>query len=182
MVFSRLQLSERNLVLTGYVEPNKPRIGRQVAQRLNKSFVDVSARIEGQLGDDIDTLRAIYGERHLKTVEAEIMEEVLLRRGAVIRVNGSTLMHSDHYAALQQTSIMVCLVARLDSILQRLHMTLGARYHNPAERGAELGHLRREWAVRQRDNLHELDMTYKSEAAMVDDIVGLWQNLAVQRA
>ena len=39
---SSLQLTEGNLILTGYIEPNKPRIGRQVAQQLRMPFVDVA--------------------------------------------------------------------------------------------------------------------------------------------
>lgn len=174
MVFN-LPLTERNLVITGYIEPNKPRIARQVAERLRMPFVDMEARIEERFGEDINTIRNSYGERRLKTVEAEIMEEILLYRNAVLRINGSTLMHSEHYERMQSNSIMLCLVARLDAILQRMHLTLGARYHDPAERGRELSHLRREWAIRKKPNLLELDVTYKAEPAMITDIISLWQ-------
>ena len=175
------QLTERNLVLTGYIEPNKPRLGRQVAQQLRMPFVDVEEVIEQRMGESVDVIREQYGERRLKTVECEIMEEVLLHRNAVIRVSGSTLVHSEHYERLQQTSVMICLVARLDAILQRMHLTLGARYHNPYERGTQLGHLRREWAVRDKQELYELDFTYHDEAAMVTDIIRLWQMVAIER-
>lgn len=180
-MFSGLQLTERNLVLTGYVEPNKPRIGRQIAERLRLPFVDVEQRIEQLTGDDVQTIRETFGERRLKAIEGEIMEEVLLYRRAVIRVNGSTLMHSDHYESLQATSIMVCLVASLDSVLQRMHLTLGARYHNPAERQAELGKLRRAWEVRKKPNLYERNVTYKNEDAIIEDVLALWQNVSIER-
>ena len=176
-----LQITERNLVLTGYIEPNKPRIGRQVAQQLRMPFVDVAELIELRTGDSVDVIREQYGERRLKTVEIEIMNEVLLHRNAVIRVSGSSLMHSDHYERLQQTSVVVCLVARLDAILQRMHLALGARYHNPYERGTQLGHLQREWAVRKKEGLHELDFTYHDEETMIADILALWQQVAIER-
>jgi shikimate kinase len=176
-----LQLTERNLVLTGYIEPNKPRLGRQVAQQLRMPFVDVAELIEQRMGESVDVIREQYGERRLKTVETEIMEEVMLHRNAVIRVSGSTLIHSEHYERLQQTSVIMCLVARLDAILQRMHIALGARYHNPYERGAQLGSLRREWTVRSKAGLHELDFTYHDEATMVADIITLWQQVAIER-
>lgn len=181
-MFSGLQLTERNLVLTGYVEPNKPRIGRQIAEQLRLPFVDVEQRIEQLTGDDVQTIRDNYGERRLKSVETEIMEEVLLYRRAVIRVNGSTLMHSDHYEQLQATSVMICLVASLDSVLQRMHLALGARYHNPAERQAELGKLRREWEIRKKPSLYELNVTYKNEDAIIEDVLELWQQASIERA
>lgn len=181
MVFE-LPLSERNLILTGYIEPNKPRIGRQVAERLSMPFVDVEAQIAERLGDDLQVIRRSYGERRLKAGESEVMDEVLLRRRTVIRVLGSTLLHSEHLERMQENGIVICLVARLDAILQRLHLTLGARYHDPAERAVALGDLKREWAVRGRPGIYELDVTDLDELATVQAISDLWQNLAIERA
>ena len=180
-MFTTLQTTRRNLVLTGYVEPNKPRIGRQIAEQLKMPFVDVEAQIEARGGYSIEVLRTQFGERRLRTVEAEVMEEIILHRNAVIRVNGSTLSHKQHYDNLQQTSIIICLVARLDAILQRMHLTLGARYHNPAERAVELGQLQREWAVRKHEGIHELDVTYRNEAGTIEDILALWGDLSIER-
>lgn len=177
-----LPFTSRNLILTGYIEPNRPRVARQVAQRLKMPFVDVEQRIEDYLGEPLAQARASYGERRLKTIEAEIMQEVMLRRTAVIRTNGSMLMHGNHLKRLQETGIVVCLVARLDSLLQKLHVSLGARYHNPAERALELGSLRREWAVRGQPGVHELDATGLSELDLIALIVGFWQRSAIERA
>lgn len=179
---SGLQLTDRNLILTGYIEPNKPRIGRQVAERLRMPFVDMEARIQDRLGDGLEDLRERFGERHLKTVEDEFMEEMILHRNSVIRINGSILARSDYFERLQLSGPIICLIARLDAILQKIHLTLGARYHNPHERGIELGMLRREWAVRKRENIYELDATDLSEAAMIDKIIALWQEVAIERA
>lgn len=178
---SSLQLTDRNLILTGYIEPNKPRIGRRVAEFLKVPFVDMEERIQDRMGDGIETLRETFGERHLKAVEDELMEEMILHRRSVLRINGSILAHSDYLPRLQQTGPVICLVARLDAILQKMHLTLGARYHNPAERGVELGKLRREWAIRKYENIHELDTTDLKEETMISAIIDLWQELAIER-
>lgn len=179
---SSLQLTNRNLILTGYIEPNKPRIGRQVSERLRMPFVDMEERIQDRMGDSIETLRETFGERHLKTVEDEMMAEMVLHRNSVLRINGSILAHTDYFERLQQTGPIICLVARLDAILQKMHLTLGARYHDPAERGVELGALRREWAVRKREGIYELDATDLSENDIIDRIIALWQQVAIERA
>jgi shikimate kinase len=182
MVTSRLQLTERNLILTGYVEPNKPRIGRLIAEQLRLPFVDVEQRLDERIANiGSDMTRDDLSERHLKAIEAEIMDEIILHRNTVIRVNGSTLMHGEHYERLSTTGAIICLVARLDSILQRIHLTLGARYHNPRERGFELGLLRREWAVRKKADIHELDVTYLDEALMIQAIIDFWKRISVER-
>ena len=177
-----LTLSERNLILTGYVEPNKPRIGRQVAAQLRRPFVDIEEVIEQRLGENQDVIRSSYGERRLKTIEVDVLADISLYRAAVIRVNGSTLIHSEHLEKLQETGFVVCLVARLDAILRQMHLTMGARYHNPAERAAAIGELKREWAVRKLPGLYEIDVTNKDEAGIIASVIELWQQIAVERA
>jgi len=176
-----LPITESNLILTGYIEPNKPRIGRQVAERLKMPFVDVEEHIEQRVGDKRDRLREFYGERHLRAIEQSVMEEIVLHRQVVLRVSGSTLMHNEHYEQMQRTGVMVCLVARLDSILQGMHLMFGTRYHDPHVRGAQLGHLRREWQVRKKPGLHEVDATYLDEPALIEAIITLWQTVSIQR-
>jgi shikimate kinase len=178
---SALVLTDRNLILTGYSEPNKPRIGRQIAERLKMPFVDVEERIQERMGDTIDTLRETFGDRHVKTIESSIMEEMILHRNSVIRISGGILSHNDHFERMVETGPVLCLVARLDAVLQRLHLTMGARYHNPAERGAQLGVLRREWAVRKKTGIHELDVTDLNEAEMILAISEFWQRVAIMR-
>ena len=181
MVAESPLLTDLNLIITGYLEPNRPRIARQLSERLNLQLVDVERQIEERFGDSLENIRAIYGERRLKTVEADIMNEVILRRSTVIRVNGSTLLNSGHLQELQYTGPVICLVASLDSILKRIHLTLGARYHNPAERAVAVGELQREWKIREQDGLYEFDATYKQEAELIDDIVAFWRDIALRR-
>ena len=181
MVAESPLLTDLNLIITGYLEPNRPRIARQLSERLNLQLVDVERQIEERFGDSLENIRAIYGERRLKTVEADIMNEVILRRSTVIRVNGSTLLNSGHLQELQYTGPVICLVASLDSILKRIHLTLGARYHNPAERAVAVGELQREWKIREQDGLYEFDATYKQEAELIDDIIAFWRDIALRR-
>jgi shikimate kinase len=176
-----LMAQDRNLLLTGYVEPNRPRLGRQVAEKLGLRFVDIEEMMEERFGDSLENARARYGERRIKTMEDEIVQDAALYRHALIRVNGSTLVRSEDAPRLMATGATICLVARLDAILQRMHLMMGARFHDPAGREAEIGALRREWAVRKLPNILEYDATYKEEATIVADLVALWQSIAIQR-
>ena len=170
-----------NLILTGYVEPNRPRLARQLALRLGLTLIDVERELEERLGDTIANLRATYGERRLKTVETEIMDEVVLHRRGLIRVAGGTLVGSVHLADLQRNGVIVCLVASLDSILRRIHLTLGARYHDPVERSRAIGELQREWRIREVEGVVEFDATYVSEAVLIERIAEFWRELAIRR-
>jgi shikimate kinase len=173
-----LPRSDLNLVLTGYTGPNQPIIGEQVAHRLKMRFVNVDLQLEGRAGMDIEEARARYGETWLKTLESEIMGDVMLYRNAVSRVSGQTLLRGEYVERLQESGIMICVVVTLDAVLHRLHLALGGRYHNPNERALAIGHLRREWAVRYLEGIHELDVTYLNEVQTVEAVAALWEKTA----
>ncbi len=170
-----------NLIVTGYVEPNRPRISRQLAARLGLELIDVEREIEERLGDTIEHIRTIYGERRLKAIETGIMDEVVLHRRALIRVSGNTLINSGQLPELQRNGLVVCLVASLDSILRRIHLTLGARYHDPVERSRAIGELQREWRIREAPGVVEFDATTVTEAILIERIVEYWRDVSLRR-
>lgn len=167
--------SDRNLVLTGYLGPNQLVVVRRIAERLGMPFVNYEARLEARADLPIEDIRIRYGTARLKTLEAEVIDEMLLYRGAVLLISGETLLHGDYLSRLTETGVVLCLVATLDAVLQRLHLALGGRYHNPAERAVALGSLKREWSVRKLPGVQEFDTTSMSESDVVDTITALWR-------
>jgi len=175
-MINALWLSDSNIVLTGYVGPNQLAIARRVAEQLKRPFVSVEALLEDRAELPMADVRALYGEARLKTLETEVVQDVALYRGAVLHIGGQMLLHGDHIKRLQQTGPVICLVATLDAVLQRLHLALGARYHDPRERALALGNLKREWAVRKQEGICELDTTGMAEGQIVEAIIVLWQD------
>lgn len=173
--------SAHNLILTGYTGPNRPLVGRQLAERLHMPFVNMEQQIEQRTGLTVTELRASYGEARLKTIENELMAECILRRSTVLQVSGRTLLNTPHLETLQSTGVVICLVATLDAILQRLHLSMGARYHSPYERALALGQVRQHWAVRSLPGVHELNVTYLNEAEIIEQMVQMWTQLALVR-
>lgn len=174
-----LPVSDRNLILTGYTGPYQPLIGRRIAQLLKMPYVNIEWQIEERAGIPMDEIRVRYGESRLKMLENEVVQEAVLHRNAVIRISGQVLRHSQHYERFLETGPVICLVATLDSVLQSLHLSLGARYHNPAERGMALAHLQREWSARHLPGILEIDATYMKEDEIVERVIQEWQAVVV---
>ena len=170
-----------SLILTGYLEPNRPRIARELARRLGLTLVDVEREVEARAGDAIGNIRDLYGERRVKALETQVMDQVVLHRRALIRVAGSTLLNSGAVPELRRNGVIICLVASLDSILRRMHLTLGARYHDPAERARALGDLKREWQIRELPDIIEFDATAITEAILIERIVNYWRGQSLRR-
>lgn len=169
---------DRNLVLTGYLGPNQPPIAQYVAERLRMRYVNVETQIEQRAGMDIESVRATFGEARLKTLENDVMQDVLLHRAAVIRVSGETLLRGDYGKRLRETGPIICLTVTLDALLRRMHLAMGGRYHNPHERALAVGQVKREWAARKLEGICELDATYLNDDAIVAAVAALWDRLA----
>jgi shikimate kinase len=180
MTTSRLiPVTDRNLILTGYTGPIQPAIGRRVASSLQMPFVNIDMQVEERNEMSIEEIRARFGETRLKMLETEVVQEALLHRSAVIRVSGQTLLNSNTFDRFVQTGPVICLVATLDSVLASLHLTLGARYHNPNERALTLGHVQREWAVRKLPGIYEIDTTYMAEEEIATTVIDLWRQVVL---
>jgi len=172
----------RNLVITGYTERNKVRYARRVANELGRQIIDVDQLIQERAGDDVQTIREQYGERRLRTLEDEVMENLVLYRSAVIRISAPTLLVGERCATLLENSYIIALTARLDSLLQGLHVLMGARYHNPDERAYALNDLQRDWALRDLKDIVQLDVTDASDDEITQMMLEIWSDIAVERA
>jgi hypothetical protein len=91
------------------------------------------------------------------------------------------LLNGDNLVRLRTTGLVICLVIELGEMLRRLHVNMGARYHDPQERALALGELKREWAIRGKDGIHEIDATDMTNEDIVAEIIALWRELAMMR-
>ncbi len=175
-----LPYADRNLILTGYTGPMPLSIGQAVAEKLRLRYVNADAQIEARGGMDVEAMRTRLGDTRLKMIETEVMQEVMLYRGAVIKVSGQTLLRGEYIKRLQQTGYVICLVVTLDAALRKLHLSMGGQYHNPSDRSLAVGRLKREWAIRKQEGVLELDVTDQSDSDVADSVRKLWERVAMR--
>lgn len=179
-IFGLTPHADRNLIVTGYIGPNQLQVIRQIANRLQLPFVNFERRLEQRADMPVSDLRDLFGAARVKTLEAEVIGEMVLHRGALLYISGQTLLQGNHLQRLSESSTVLCLVATLDSVLQRLHLMMGARYHSPAERAIALGHLKREWQLRGRPGVHEFDVTGMSDEELIEAVATFWREEALR--
>lgn len=172
--------SDINLIITGSIGPSQLIVVRRVAERLGLRFVNAEREFERQADMPPAEFKALFGEARLRTLESEVISTLALYRGVVIHMNGQMLAYSDHLNRMRASSYILCLVASLDAWLTRLHVALGARFHNPSERALALGNLKRDWLIRGQPGVHELDTTHLTEQQTVDQIVALWAERVIE--
>ena len=82
----------RHIALVGFMGAGKSTLGREVAERLGRPFVDVDAEVEGVTGRSISQLFEAEGEAFFRTKEAKVtVERLHTSPPAVLALGGGAL-------------------------------------------------------------------------------------------
>jgi shikimate kinase len=86
-------MNKMNIFLMGYRGCGKTTLGKKLAQRLWKTFVDVDGEVCKRFGDKtIAAIWAEHGEPEWRRVETEVTEGLCGKKNQVIALGGGTLM------------------------------------------------------------------------------------------
>lgn len=109
-----------NIVLIGYRGAGKSCIGRALAHRLGKLFVDTDTVVQERAGRSIRQIFEEQGERVFREHEARAVQAACLHENAVISVGGGAVMNPDNAARLKNAGRIVWLRAPADALWQRI--------------------------------------------------------------
>lgn len=113
--------SQPNIVITGFMGTGKTTVGRLLAQRLGRRFVDMDEILAEQFGKPIAAVFAEEGEETFRTAEAELCRRLATEQGLIISTGGGALLNEHARALLGASGVIVCLTAGEDEILRRLN-------------------------------------------------------------
>lgn len=109
-----------NIMLTGFMGTGKTTVGRALAGRLGREFVDTDELIVARDGRSIDAIFRQDGEARFRQWERQIAAELAERRGLVIATGGGMMLDPANVAALGATGPVFCLAAGAATIHERL--------------------------------------------------------------
>jgi shikimate kinase len=109
-----------NIVLIGYRGAGKSTIGRALAERLGKTFVDTDTILQERAGRSIRQIFEEQGERVFREHEARAVQAACLHENAVISVGAGAVMNPDNAARLRDAGRIVWLRAPADVLWQRI--------------------------------------------------------------
>ncbi len=109
-----------NIVIVGYRGSGKTAVGRAVAQRLGRPFVDTDALIEERAGRAIAEIFANDGELAFRQREAVVVREVAAVGGQVISVGGGAVLSAANVDALRAGGRTVWLDAPAETLWERI--------------------------------------------------------------
>ena len=121
----------------------KTTVGKLLAKKLEREFIDTDQLIEKRQGMTIPEIFTKLGEPAFRKMEADIAKELGDREGLVISTGGRLMLDPANVAALSDKGRVFCLVATPQEILSRLESDKDNRrplldVPNPSEQIVEL--------------------------------------------
>jgi shikimate kinase len=101
--------SRCNIYLVGLMGAGKTTVGRQLARRLGRRFVDVDHEIVERTGVSIPTIFEIEGEEGFRRREAQAIAELTSATDVVLATGGGVVLNPENRHRLHDTGWVVYL-------------------------------------------------------------------------
>ncbi len=115
-VISGLTAQVRNVVLIGMPGCGKSAVGRALARRLGKEFLDLDRLIEAEAGKPIPRIFAEEGEDAFRALESAAVRKAGARTGCILSTGGGVVTRPENYAPLHQNGVIVHLTRSLEKL------------------------------------------------------------------
>ena len=156
-----------NIALVGFMAVGKSAVGRNLARRLRRRFVDLDAMIEKTEGAKIREIFARKGEPYFRALEKQILSEVLAQSGQVIATGGGIVMDEENLRLLREQSRLIGLTASMEVLLQRV----GKNSKRPLLKGGDV-RARIEQLLRERQSRDDqAEITIDTDGLTIEQVV-----------
>ena len=106
-VIAALTAQVQNVVLIGMPGCGKSAVGRTLARRLGKPFVDLDHLAADRAGKSIPEIFAQEGEDAFRSLESELVREAGAQTGCVLSTGGGVVTREENYPPLHQNGVIV---------------------------------------------------------------------------
>ncbi|MBQ1847051.1 MAG: shikimate dehydrogenase [Clostridia bacterium] len=110
-IYKEILNEKENVVLIGMPASGKSTIGKMIAKKMKKSFVDTDKELEKEIGDIAGFINT-HGEAAFREAETKIIKEIAKKtRGAVISTGGGAVLRIENTDALSSNGV-ICFIDR----------------------------------------------------------------------
>lgn len=114
--------TKSNIYLVGMPGAGKTTVGRQLARRMHRSFLDADQEIEARTGVRIPLIFDIEGEQGFREREAKVIAELGRQANLIVATGGGAILRPDNRAALKEGGVVVYLHATPRLLFERTRL------------------------------------------------------------
>lgn len=129
-------MSSNSIFLVGMMGAGKTTIGRALAQRLGREFVDTDRILVERTGVPVATIFEIEGEAAFRRRECAVLAEYGAQGGCVISTGGGAVLTPENRELMRRHGTVIYLRARVEHLWERTrHDTSRPLLATPDPRG-----------------------------------------------
>lgn len=113
-------LAGRPLVLVGMMGAGKTTVGRRLAARLGRHFVDSDEEVEKAAGMSIEDIFATHGEADFRAGEVRVIARLLKESDLVLGTGGGAFINPETRALVKQSAVSVWIKADFELLFSRV--------------------------------------------------------------
>ncbi|MBP3377319.1 MAG: AAA family ATPase [Clostridia bacterium] len=115
-ITQKIERQTKNIALVGMPGCGKSTVGKLIAQKTGREFVDLDAVITEKAGMPIPEVFAKYGEGYFRDLETAALAEVSKRSSLVIATGGGTVIRPENRRMLKQNSTVVFIKRNINDL------------------------------------------------------------------
>jgi shikimate kinase len=110
----------KNIVLIGLMGSGKSAIGRTIAKKLGRRFIDTDRFIERKFGKTVPEIFESENEETFRTIEKETVKKVSQYVGIVIATGGGAVKNPENFKVLKESGWIIALYASPETLYKRI--------------------------------------------------------------
>lgn len=99
--------ANNNIYLVGMPGAGKTTVGRKLAKRLQRTFVDADHEVEARTGARIPLIFDIEGEQGFRDRESKVIAELSNESNLVVATGGGAVLRPENRAALERAGTVI---------------------------------------------------------------------------
>ena len=109
-----------NIILCGFMGAGKSTIGKLLAEKLNRNFIDLDDYIVQKRGMSINEIFKKYGEENFRKSETQSVKNISLLDNHIIALGGGTVINPKNAQILKTSGKIIMLDVSPETVYKRL--------------------------------------------------------------